>query len=71
MIIMSVIRDSDVVGMTTGAVKYNYIIKSSRPFEEAAETFEPSSHFPFSVPNSPTAGFDWRSSTAIRPKPTY
>ena len=60
---MTIVRDSDVVGMTTtGAAKHNHIIKSVLPkivvIEEAADIFEPHI-FTFLSPNSPTAGFNW------------
>ena len=71
---MTIVRDSDVVGMTTtGAAKHNYIIKSIRPkivvIEEAAEIFEP--HIFTSLSPTVQQLVLIGDHQQLRPKPTY
>ncbi|XP_064399168.1 NFX1-type zinc finger-containing protein 1-like [Halichondria panicea] len=71
---MTIVRDSDVVGMTTtGAAKHKYIIKSIRPkivvIEEAAEIFEP--HIFSSLSPTVQQLVLIGDHQQLRPKPTY
>ena len=71
---MTIVQDSDVVGMTTtGAAKHNYIIKSVLPkivvIEEAADIFEPHI-FTFLSPTVQQLVLIG-DHQQLRPKPTY
>ncbi len=71
---MTIVRDSDVVGMTTtGAAKHNHIIKAIRPkivvVEEAAEIFEP--HIFTSLSPTVQQLVLIGDHQQLRPKPTY